>query len=178
MYDVIIVGARGAGSSTAMLLAGKGLRVLLVDRATFPSDTLSTHQVQLPGGARLRRWGLLDQVVASGAPAARKVRFDAGPVVLQGCYPVFEGVDAVYSPRRTVLDALLLEAARAAGAEVREQFIVEELTLEAGRVSGIRGRSKGGQPVTEAARLVVGRTASTRWSPGRWARPSTTTGRP
>ena len=156
MYDVIIVGARVAGSSTAMLLAGKGLRVLLVDRATFPSDTLSTHQVQLPGGARLRRWSLLDQVVASGAPAARKVRFDAGPVVLQGCYPVFEGVDAVYSPRRTVLDALLLEAARAAGAEVREQFIVEELTLEAGRVSGIRGRSKGGQPVTEAARLVVG----------------------
>jgi 2-polyprenyl-6-methoxyphenol hydroxylase-like FAD-dependent oxidoreductase len=156
MYDVIIVGARVAGSSTAMLLAGKGLRVLLVDRARFPSDTLSTHQVQLPGGARLRRWGLLDQVVASGAPPAREVRFDAGPVVLQGRYPAFEGVDAVYSPRRTVLDALLLEAARAAGAEVREQFIVEELTLEAGRVSGIRGRSKGGQPVTEAARLVVG----------------------
>jgi 2-polyprenyl-6-methoxyphenol hydroxylase-like FAD-dependent oxidoreductase len=156
MYDVIIVGARVAGSSTAMLLAGKGLRVLLVDRARFPSDTLSTHQVQLPGGARLRRWGLLDQVMASGAPPAREVRFDAGPVVLQGRYPAFEEVDAVYSPRRTVLDALLLEAARAAGAEVREQFIVEELTLEAGRVSGIRGRSKGGQPVTEAARLVVG----------------------
>ena len=156
MYDVIIVGARVAGSSTAMLLAGKGLRVLLVDRATFPSDTLSTHQVQLPGGARLRRWGLLDQVVASGAPPAREVRFDAGPVVLQGRYPAFEGVDAVYSPRRTVLDALLLEAARTAGAEVREQFIVEELTLEAGRVSGIRGRAKGGQPVTEASRLVVG----------------------
>ena len=91
MYDVIIVGARVAGSSTAMLLAGKGLRVLLVDRATFPSDTLSTHQVQLPGGARLRRWGLLDQVVASGAPAARKVRFDAGPVVLQGRYPPSRG---------------------------------------------------------------------------------------
>ncbi len=146
MYDVIIVGARVAGSSTAMLLAGKGLRVLLVDRAAFPSDTLSTHQVQLPGGARLRRWGLLDQVVASGAPPAREVRFDAGSVVLQGRYPAFEGVDAVYSPRRTVLDALLLEAARAAGAEVREQFIVEELTVEDGRVTGIRGRAKGGQP--------------------------------
>ena len=50
----------------------------------------------------------------------------------------------------------MLEAARTAGAEVREQFIVEELTLEAGRVSGIRGRAKGGQPVTEASRLVVG----------------------
>jgi flavin-dependent dehydrogenase len=178
MYDVIIVGARVAGSSTAMLLAGKGLRVLLVDRATFPSDTLSTHQVQLPGGARLRRWGLLDQVVASGAPAARKVRFDAGPVVLQGRYPAFEGVDAVYSPRRTVLDALLLEAARAAGAEVREQFIVEELTVEGGRVTGIRGRSKGASASPTRPGWSSGPTASTRWSPGRWARPSTTTGRP
>jgi 2-polyprenyl-6-methoxyphenol hydroxylase-like FAD-dependent oxidoreductase len=156
MYDVIIVGARVAGSATAMLLARAGLRVLVADRATFPSDTLSTHQVQLPGGARLRRWGLLDAVVASGAPPAREVSFDAGPVVLRGRFPDFEGVDAVYSPRRTVLDALLLEAARAAGAEVRERFAVEEVTVEAGRVSGIRGRGKGGPAVTEQARLVVG----------------------
>jgi 2-polyprenyl-6-methoxyphenol hydroxylase-like FAD-dependent oxidoreductase len=155
MYDVIVVGARVAGSSTAMLLAGKGLRVLVVDRAAFPSDTLSTHQVQLPGGARLRRWGLLDRVVASGAPPARQVRFDAGPV-LRGRYPAFEGVDAVYSPRRTVLDALLVEAARAAGAEVRERFVVEELVADGGRVAGIRGRDKGGRPVVERARLVVG----------------------
>ena len=179
MYDVIIVGARVAGSSTAMLLAGKGLRVLLVDRATFPSDTLSTHQVQLPGGARLRRWGLLDQVVASGAPAARKVRFDAGPVVLQGRYPAFEGVDAVYSPRRTVLDALLLEAARAAGAEVREQFIVEELDGR-GRPGHRHPRALQGGPAASPRRpgWSSAPTASTRWSPGRWARPSTTTGRP
>jgi 2-polyprenyl-6-methoxyphenol hydroxylase-like FAD-dependent oxidoreductase len=155
MYDVIVVGARVAGSSTAMLLAGEGLEVLVVDRTAFPSDTLSTHQVQLPGGARLRRWGLLDRVVASGAPPARQVRFDAGPV-LRGRYPAFEGVDAVYSPRRTVLDALLGEAARAAGAEVREDFIVEELTRDGDRVTGIRGRAKGGRRVTEAARLVVG----------------------
>ena len=73
MYDVIIVGARVAGSSTAMLLAGKGLRVLLVDRAAFPSDTLSTHQVQLPGGARLRRWGLLDQVEIGRASCRERV---------------------------------------------------------------------------------------------------------
>jgi 2-polyprenyl-6-methoxyphenol hydroxylase-like FAD-dependent oxidoreductase len=156
MYDVIVVGGRVAGSSTAMLLAGKGLEVLVVDRAAFPSDTLSTHQVQLPGGARLRRWGLLDRVVASSAPPARRVRFDTGPVVLEGAYPAFEGVDAVYSPRRTVLDPLLLEAARAAGAEVRDGFIVEELTRDGDRVTGIRGRSKGGRPVTETARLVVG----------------------
>jgi 2-polyprenyl-6-methoxyphenol hydroxylase-like FAD-dependent oxidoreductase len=156
MYDVIIVGARVAGSATAMLLARAGLRVLVTDRATFPSDTLSTHQVQLPGGARLRRWRLLDAVVASGAPPARQVTFDAGPVVLRGRYPDHEGVDAVYSPRRTVLDALLLEAARAAGAEVRERFAVEELLAEGGRVTGVRGRGKGGPAVTETARLVVG----------------------
>ena len=83
MYDLIVVGARVAGSSTALLAARAGLRVLVVDRAAFPSDTLSTHQVQLPGVARLRRWGLLDAVVASGAPPARRVRFDAGPVVLE-----------------------------------------------------------------------------------------------
>ena len=147
MYDVIIVGARVAGSSTAMLLAREGLSVLVVDRATFPSDTLSTHQVQLPGVARLRRWGLLDAVVASGAPPARQVRFDVGPVVLQGHFPTFQGVDAVYSPRRTVLDALLVDAARAAGAEVRENFIVDEVMLEGGHATGIRGREKGGQLV-------------------------------
>jgi flavin-dependent dehydrogenase len=156
MYDVIIVGARVAGSSTAMLLAREGLSVLVVDRATFPSDTLSTHQVQLPGVARLRRWGLLDAVVASGAPPARGVRFDVGPVVLQGHFPTFQGVEAVYSPRRTVLDALLVDAARAAGAEVRENFIVDEVLLEGGRATGIRGREKGGQPVAESARMVVG----------------------
>jgi 2-polyprenyl-6-methoxyphenol hydroxylase-like FAD-dependent oxidoreductase len=156
MYDVIIVGARVAGSATAMLLARAGLKVLVTDRAAFPSDTLSTHQVQLPGGARLRRWGLLDAVVASGAPPARQVVFDAGPAVLAGRYPAFEGVDAVHSPRRTVLDALLLEAARAAGAEVRERFAVEELLSEDGRVAGIRGREKGGRAVAETARLVVG----------------------
>ena len=95
MYDVIVVGARVAGSSTAMLLARAGLKVLVADRASFPSDTLSTHQVQLPGVARLRRWGLLDAVVDSGAPPARHVRFDTCPVVLDGHFPTFEGVDAV-----------------------------------------------------------------------------------
>jgi 2-polyprenyl-6-methoxyphenol hydroxylase-like FAD-dependent oxidoreductase len=100
MYDVIVIGARVAGASTAMLLARRGLDVLLVDRAAFPSDTLSTHQVQLPGVARLRRWGLLDALDAAGTPPARRVRYDAGDAVLDGCFPEHDGVDAVYSPRR------------------------------------------------------------------------------
>lgn len=76
--DVIIVGARVAGATTAMLLARAGLKVLVVDRATFPSDTLSTHQVQVPGCARLAAWGLLDKVIAAGTPPTRDVRFHVG----------------------------------------------------------------------------------------------------
>jgi 2-polyprenyl-6-methoxyphenol hydroxylase-like FAD-dependent oxidoreductase len=156
MFDVIVVGARVAGSSTAMLLARNGMNVLVVDRASFPSDTLSTHQVQLPGSARLKRWGLLDRVIASGAPPARHVRFDQEPVVLDGHVPQFDGVDALYSPRRTVLDAILVDAAQDAGAEVREGFFVDEVVIDGGSVTGIRGHEKGGSTVTESARLVVG----------------------
>ena len=82
MYDVIVVGARCAGAPTAMLLAQRGYRVLLADRATFPSDTLSTHFIKPPGVAMLRRWGLLNQVIASGCPPVPRFRFDYGPVVL------------------------------------------------------------------------------------------------
>ena len=97
-YDVVIVGARPAGAATAMLLARGGLRVAAVDRARFPSDTLSTHQVQLSGVARLARWGLLDAVVASNCPATRSARFDPGPVAFRGHYPRFDGVDARLQP--------------------------------------------------------------------------------
>jgi 2-polyprenyl-6-methoxyphenol hydroxylase-like FAD-dependent oxidoreductase len=156
MYDVIVVGARVAGASTALLLARRGMKVLAVDRATFPSDTLSTHQVQVPGVARLRRWGILDGVLAAGTPPAAAVRFDAGPVVLRGRFPELEGAGAVYSPRRTILDKLLVDGARAAGAEVRERFAVDELVWDGDRVTGIRGRQVGGAAVSETARLVVG----------------------
>ena len=156
MYDVIIVGARVAGASTAMLLARRGLDVLVVDRATFPSDTLSTHQVQLPGIARLARWGLLDRLIAAGTPATREVRFDPGVAVLEGRFPVHEGVDALYSPRRAILDQILVDAARAAGAEVREGFAVDELLEEDGRITGVRGHERGGGPVREHAKIVIG----------------------
>jgi 2-polyprenyl-6-methoxyphenol hydroxylase-like FAD-dependent oxidoreductase len=155
-YDAIVVGARVAGSSTALQLARRGHRVLAVDRASFPSDTLSTHQVQVPGGARLARWGLLGRLIDAGVPAARRIRFDPGPLVLEGHLPKVDAVDAIYSPRRTVLDAMLVDAARDAGAEVRERFAVEEVLVEEGAVVGIRGRAKGGAPVTDRAPLVIG----------------------
>jgi flavin-dependent dehydrogenase len=151
MYDAIVIGTRVAGAPTAMLLARRGLKVLAVDRARFPSDTLSTHQVQVPGVARLARWGLLDRLDAAGTPATRHVRFDPGPVVLEGTWPRFEGVDALYSPRRTLLDSLLVDAAREAGAEVREGVAVDELLFDGDRVVGVRSGS-----VRERARVVIG----------------------
>jgi 2-polyprenyl-6-methoxyphenol hydroxylase-like FAD-dependent oxidoreductase len=156
VHDVIVVGARVAGASTALLLARKGLKVLLLDRVTFPSDCLSSHQVQVPGGAALKRWGLLDAVIAAGTPPTREVRMDAGHVSLAGRFPSFEGVDALYSPRRRILDKILVDAARAAGAEVHEDLVVEALTLAGGSVTGIHGRTRGGTAVRETARLVVG----------------------
>ncbi|PZF81865.1 NAD(P)/FAD-dependent oxidoreductase [Jiangella anatolica] len=155
-YDVIVVGARVAGAATALLLARAGLHVLAVDRVSFPSDAVSSHQVQVPAVARLARWGVLDRLVAAGTPPARAVRLDSGRVVLTGRYPAVDGVDALYSPRRTLLDAALVDAARAAGAEVRERFRVEDLVRRDGVVSGIRGRSGRGASVQELARLVIG----------------------
>jgi 2-polyprenyl-6-methoxyphenol hydroxylase-like FAD-dependent oxidoreductase len=139
-----------------MLLARKGYKVLAVDRATFPSDTMSTHQVQITGGVLLKRWGLLDKVLATGCPPARRVKMDMGPLAIRGTYPALEGVDFVHSPRRTLLDKILVDAAVEAGAEVREGFSVDEILTEDGRVTGIRGRGRGGATVTEKARIVVG----------------------
>src|SRR6266851_7294090 len=156
-YDVIVVGARVAGAATAMLLARQGLRVLVVDRVSFPSDTVSSHQLQVPGAALLQRWGLLGKLAAAGTPPARRVRLDAGGgVVMDGQFPAYEGVDALYGPRRTLLDTILVEAARAAGAEVRENFRVTQVTGSGGRVSGIRGSARGRPAVAETASLVIG----------------------
>src|SRR5262249_24119342 len=119
-HDVIVVGARCAGSPTAMLLARRGHRVLLLDRATFPSDTLSTHVITPAGVAALDRWGLLDEGLATGCPPMEMWSFDFGPLSLRGTPPPVEGHSTTYAPRRLLLDQLLVEAARRAGAEVRE----------------------------------------------------------
>ena len=154
-YDAIIVGARCAGSPTAMLLARKGYRVLVVDRATFPSDTVSTHVVQPLGVAALARWGLLDRLTATGCPPIHTYAFDFGPLTISGT-PGTEEAPVAYCPRRTILDKLLVDAAAEAGAEIREGFTVEEVLIEDGRVVGIKGRSKGGDSVTERAEVLVG----------------------
>jgi flavin-dependent dehydrogenase len=155
-YDAIVVGARCAGSPTAMLLARSGHRVLLVDRATFPSDTLSTHVIHAPGVAALRRWGLLDDVIATGCPPLETYSFDFGFFTIAGTPRPCEGSSVGYAPRRFLLDTILLEAAAAAGAEVQEHFSVDELLFEHGVVVGVHGHDADGTATTHRARVVVG----------------------
>jgi flavin-dependent dehydrogenase len=150
-YDAIVVGARCAGSPIAMLLARKGYEVLVVDRATFPSDTISTHLIHPPGVAALERWGLLDRVVATGCPGIGTYAYDFGDVTLAGA-PGTAEAPLAYAPRRTLLDAVLVDAASEAGAEVREGFTVTDLVIEDGRVTGIHGRKAG----EVRGRVVVG----------------------
>jgi 2-polyprenyl-6-methoxyphenol hydroxylase-like FAD-dependent oxidoreductase len=155
-YDAIVVGARCAGAPTAMLLARKGYRVLLVDRATFPSDTVSTHFIHAPGMAALERWGLRQELAASGCPPVHTYSFDFGPFTISGSPRPHEGIDEAFCPRRTVLDTILVRAAAEAGVEVREGFSVDEVLMEDGTVVGLRGKDAEGRAVTEHAAVVIG----------------------
>jgi flavin-dependent dehydrogenase len=155
-YDAIVIGARCGGSPTAMLLARNGYRVLLVDKAVFPSDTMSTHLAHPPAVAALGRWGILERLEATNCPPIARYSFDFGPVTISGSPRPANGAATAYGPRRVVLDALLVEAAVSAGAEVREAFTVDEVLVDDGRVTGLRGHAKGGDIVTERAQVVIG----------------------
>jgi len=156
-YDVVVVGARVAGAATALLLARAGLRVAVVDRGAYGSDTLSTHALMRAGVLQLSRWGVLDQVVAAGTPPVRRVSFH-----YPGLDPVHvsikpsPGVAALYAPRRDLLDRLLVDAAAAAGADVLHETTVTHLLRDGeGRVRGIRGTGAGGDLRLRAA-ITVG----------------------
>jgi 2-polyprenyl-6-methoxyphenol hydroxylase-like FAD-dependent oxidoreductase len=138
-----------------MLLARKGYRVLIVDRATFPSDTISTHVVQPRGVSALSRWGLLNRLAATGCPPIHTYDFDFGPFVISGSPGTAES-PVSYCPRRTVLDKLLVDGAAEAGAEIREGFSTEELIFDNGRVCGIKGHTKNGEAIAERASIVIG----------------------
>lgn len=157
MYDAIVVGARCAGSPTAMLLARRGYKVLLLDKAGFPSDTISTHIVWPHGAELLDRWGLLDRLAATGCPPiGLNMTFDVGPFALKGGVKATNGGRGGFCPRRTVLDKLLVDAAVESGAELREHLAVEDLLRDGDRVVGIRGRTPHGTCVEERARIVIG----------------------
>jgi flavin-dependent dehydrogenase len=155
-WDVIVVGGRVAGAATAMLLARAGLRVLCVERTRLGSDTLSTHALMRAGVLQLSRWGLLDAVVASGAPPVHRVVFHYGRDSTTVTLRPSAGVDALYAPRRTVLDALLVRSAVAAGATVEHGATVTGLLRGAGgAVTGVSVRDRDGVR-EERAPLVVG----------------------
>jgi flavin-dependent dehydrogenase len=156
-HDVVIVGARVAGAATAMLLARLGHDVAVVDQASFPSDTVSTHSIARSGVVQLQRWGLLDEVLESGAPAIRQVTFHAGGEPVRRVIKEKSGVDLVVAPRRYVLDTILACAALRAGADVRDGVTVTGVRRDGrGRVTGVHGHDRAGAPVELDARFVVG----------------------
>lgn len=154
-YDVIVVGARCAGAATAMLLARAGRRVLVVDRAKRGTDTLSTHALMRGGVLQLRRWGVLDEIVDAGTPPVHTVVFDYPGERVPVAIKPSPGVEALYAPRRIVLDRVLADAASRAGAEVRFGVTVTGLLRKGGAVRGVTGRDEGGEWRADAE-LVVG----------------------
>ena len=137
-YDAVIVGARCAGSAAATALARAGRRVVAVDRAKFPSDTLSTHLLFAGGVAELKRTGALERVLALGPPRMPVAMMGARGMTLSGGYTPVDGVDYALCVRRPGLDAALVETAREAGAEVRERTAASELLRDGERVTGVR----------------------------------------
>lgn len=155
-YDVIVVGGRVAGASTAMLLARRGHRVLVVERASMPSDTVSTHAILRTGVLQLSRWGVLDRVIAAGTPKVRHVTLGFGDERIPFEVRNEVGIDTFYAPRRHILDGILWDSAQEAGADVLDKTSMKELLRDGnGRVLGIfAGRDGSTHPIT--ARYVVG----------------------
>lgn len=157
-YDAVVVGGRVAGASTAMLLARAGARVLLLERAAYGSDTLSTHGLMRAGVLQLSRWGLLDQVVAAGTPPVTRTLFHyPGSRPVRISIRTTPGVPALFAPRRHVLDRVLVDAAVEAGAEVRHGVTVTDVLTDAGgRVAGVRGVDAANASFTAYARSTIG----------------------
>jgi flavin-dependent dehydrogenase len=174
-YDVVVVGGRVAGASTAMLLARAGAKVALVDRGTYGSDTQSTHGLMRAGVLQLSRWGVLDEVIAAGTPAIRRTLFHyAGEDTVTVSIRPTPHVNALYAPRRHLLDRILVDAAAEAGVHVHHGSRVVDLLRDGGRdlagpvgpvgpctacgrrVAGIRVRGNDGRALDLRGRITVG----------------------
>jgi flavin-dependent dehydrogenase len=156
-YDAVIVGARTAGAATAMLQGRAGLRVLLVDRGHYGTDTLSTHALMRGGVLQLHRWGLLDRIVDADTPPIRRTTFRYAHDDVSVMIKAGNGIDALYAPRRTVLDPVLVDAALAEGVDVRYGVIVTDLRRDAtGRVTGVEANDETGRPIAFNADIVIG----------------------
>jgi 2-polyprenyl-6-methoxyphenol hydroxylase-like FAD-dependent oxidoreductase len=157
VYDAIVVGARCAGASTALLLARQGLRVLAVDRSAYGSDTLSTLALMRGGAIQLQRWGVLDAVKRAGTPPIRLTVFHYGDEQVDVPIKPRDGIDALYAPRRTVLDRLLVDAAVEAGAHVVHGPRLIELSRSVeGRVRGVVLQDRDGTTREVRSDIVIG----------------------
>ena len=156
-YDVVVAGARCAGAATAMLLARQGLRVLVVDRGQYGTDTLSTHALMRGGVVKLHHWGLLGALEIEATPSVHSTSFHYGEREVRIPIKVRDGIPGLFAPRRIVLDRLLVDAAGDAGAEVAYGLRVADLVRTAeGRVAGVVVEDGNGQVVQVAADTVVG----------------------
>ena len=155
-YDVVIVGGRAAGASTALLLARAGARVLVIERSSYGSDTLSTHALMPTGVEHLQRWGLIDQVSAT-APAVGRTVFEFAQRSVSVDLGINDDVTRLYAPRRTELDKILVDAAQQAGAEfVFNARVVGLGKASDGRVEHVDFEAQHGIRWTVPADLVVG----------------------
>jgi menaquinone-9 beta-reductase len=156
-YDAVVIGARCAGASTGMLLARQGLRVLIADSGVYGSDTLSTHALMRGAVLQLHNWGILDRLVAAGTPAVRTTSFYYGDEVIDIQIKPGDGIDALYAPRRTLLDSLLVDAARSGGAEVMHQTrLVDLIRSSDGRVEGVVLQNSSGEKRRIRGGIVIG----------------------
>lgn len=155
-YDVIVVGGRVAGASTAMLLAQHGHRVLIVERSSMPSDTVSTHAILRTGVLQLTRWGVIDRLIDAGTPPVRDITLGFADERIEFEVRAEHGIDTLYAPRRYLLDSMLIEAATHAGAEFSDNTTMTGLLRGPdGTVRGIRvGRRQDARSIT--ARYVIG----------------------
>jgi len=156
-YDAVIVGARPAGAGTALLLSRQGLRVLMVDRGRYGADTLSTHALMRGGVLQLARWGVLPRIQAAGTPPVRRATFLYSGEPISVPIKPRDGVDALYAPRRTVLDRAIVDVALEAGAHAAYGTRLAGLLRDAsGRVRGVIVTGDDGQTLEIAADVVVG----------------------
>jgi flavin-dependent dehydrogenase len=157
-HEVVVVGGRVAGAATALLLARAGARVALVERSPYGTDALSTHGLMRGGVLQLTRWGLLDDIVAAGTPPIHETTFhyadgESTHVSIRSS----AGVHALYAPRRYLLDRVLVDAAVAAGADVRHEVTVTALLRDdSGRVLGVRTVDRAGRSGELRAVITIG----------------------
>ena len=155
-YDAVIVGARCAGASTAFLLARAGAKVLLIDRHAYGSDTVSTLALMRTGVAQLQRWGVLPEIMAAGTPEVRHTTFHYGDEAIRLKIKPDQGVEYLCAPRRTVLDRVLVDAARDAGADVRHGVMLTGLQMDNGRVVGAYVKDATGKLTAIRSGIVIG----------------------